>query len=482
MFIQLFPFTESRLLLFEQLFEMDKEWTVLSYSLCSAILKASKLGIYQGNGSFYDAFITGSNSEGGAIARLFKPTDGHISRDTEIDTELVLLDIPVSHKNLVEDISDKEGFVKVRFTDDILYDLILKGNWKVKKEDYTKYVPFLFEDGYVRPDFLKEKIRRALIWSDRSRNMLEDLLSGSIEKDVNLIIRPPKLTKATVESSIGIYIDKNYIINWAWDVSTVFRIHWWPDIAREWVFRKRNWPKKSFINEITKTAYIITKSSVEPSLEKDVTELRYSFSHLERALVSRRSADQNYIYFIFKSMFYKWIKPIDSDIISSFFAKTVMFWACEEFSPDNRMWQKCSCVHAINHLFRELLSALEKSHLPYYFIPSINVIENISDYVRIKMISIVKEIVCDTEKFVPENVGEVIGVSQEMLSMAKSVNKVIMYYNYKLFRALYSVYVNKNQPSQMFFTFATAAVQEVLFWFALFFIELNRLYLIPRRR
>ena len=98
------------------------------------------------------------------------------------------------------------------------------------------------------------------------------------------------------------------------------------------------------------------------------------------------------------------------------------------------------------------------------------------------MISIVKEIVCDTEKFVPENVGEVIGVSQEMLSMAKSVNKVIMYYNYKLFRALYSVYVNKNQPSQMFFTFATAAVQEVLFWFALFFIELNRLYLICRGR
>ena len=482
MFLQLFPFTESRLVLFEQLFEMDKEWTVLSHSLCSAVLKVSKLGIYQKNGVFHDAIITGSNSEGGAMSRLFKPTDGNISRDIEIDTELMLLDIFVSHKNLVEDISDKEGFVKVRFTDDILHNLIVKGNWKVKKEDYIKYVPFLFEDGYIRPYFLKEKIRRALIWDDRCRNMLEDLLSGSIEKNVNLVIRPPKLTKATVESSIDIYVDKNHFINLAGDVSTVFRINWWPDIAREWIFRKRNWPKKTFINEITKTAYLITKSSVEPSLEKDVTELRYSFSHLERALVSRRSADQNYIYFIFKSMFYKWIKPIDSDIISSFFAKTVMFWVCEELSPDNKMWQKCSCVHAINHLFRELLSALEKSHLPYYFIPSINVIENISDYVRIKMISIVKEIVCDTEKFVPENVGEVIGASQEMLSMAKSVNKAIMYYNYKFFRALCSVYVNKNQPSQMFFTFATAAVQEVLFWFALFFIELNRLYLICRGR
>ena len=202
-----------------------------------------------------------------------------------------------------------------------MHNLIVKGNWKVKKEDYIKYVPFLFEDGYVRPYFLKEKIRRALIWDDRCRNMLEDLLSGSIEKNVNLVIRPPKLTKATVESSIDIYVDKNHFINLAGDVSTVFRINWWPDIAREWIFRKRNWPKKTFINEITKTAYLITKSSVEPSLEKDVIELRYSFSHLERALISRRSADQNYIYFIFKSMFYKWIKPIDSDITSSFFAK-----------------------------------------------------------------------------------------------------------------------------------------------------------------
>ena len=482
MFIQLFSFTESRLVLFEQLYELDREWTVLSHSLLSALLKTSKFGINQKNGALHDTIITGSNSEGGAMSRLFKPTDGHISRDIEIDTELMLLDIPVSHKNLVEDISDKKGFVKVRFTDNILRNLLVKGNWKVEKEDYIKYLSFLFEDGYVRPYFLKEALRRKLIINDPTRNILEVLLSGSIGKNVNLVFRRPKLTKATVEISVDIYVDKNYVCNWAWDVSTVFRLNWWPDIAREWVFRKRNWPNKTFVNEFTKTAYLITKSSVEPNLEKDVTELRYSFSHLERELVSRRSADQNYIYLIFKSMFYKWIKPIDSDIIYSFFAKTVMFWACEEFSPDQKIWQKDSCIHALNYLFRELLSALEKSHLPYYFIPSINVIEKIPGNLRIKMISIVKDIVCVTEMFVPANVNEVIVVSQEMLSMVKSLNKVMKYYNYEFFKALYSVYVNKNQPSQMFITFATAAVQEVLFCFALFLIELNRLYLIYRQR
>ena len=133
MFIQLlFSFTESRLVFFEQLYELDKEWTVLSRSLLSALLKTSKFGINQKNGALHDAIITGSNSEGGVMSRLFKPTDGHISRDIEIDTELMLLDIPVSHKNLVKDISDKKGFVKVRFTENILHNLILKGNWKVQ--------------------------------------------------------------------------------------------------------------------------------------------------------------------------------------------------------------------------------------------------------------------------------------------------------------------------------------------------------------
>ena len=55
------------------------------------------------------------------------------------------------------------------------------------------------------------------------------------------------------------------------------------------------------------------------------------------------------------------------------------------------------------------------------------------------MISIVKDIACVTEMFVPANVNEVILVSQQMLSMLKSLNKVTKYYNYELFKALYSV-------------------------------------------
>ena len=193
-----------------------------------------------------------------------------------------------------------------------------------------------------------------------------------------------------MKDNFDVYVNEKFILNVAWDFSTLIRINWWPHVANEWIFRERKWPKKTVINKLTKISYLITKSSVDPSSENDTSELRYSFAHLERELISRRLSDQGYLYLIFKSMFYKWIKPIDPDVISSFIVKTVMFWVCEEYYPNHRIWRKKSCVPTLNRLFWKLLSALEDRHFPYYSIPSINVIETINDELRIKMISIVK--------------------------------------------------------------------------------------------
>lgn len=101
-------------------------------------------------------------------------------------------------------------------------------------------------------------------------------------------------------------------------------------------------------------------------------------------------------------MFSKWIKPIDSKVISSFIVKTVMFWFCEEYCPQDGIWQKESCVCILTLLFRRLLKALEERHLPYYFISSIYVIKKTDDESRVKMISVVKEIECNTQTFIPK--------------------------------------------------------------------------------
>ena len=263
--------------------------------------------------------------------------------------------------------------------------------------------------------------------SPLTRLQIKTFLSAWTEERITLKFNTPTITKATVQDNFDVYINEKLILNIAWDISTLIRINWWPDVANEWIFRKRNLPKQTVINDLTKVSYLIAKSSASPNLESNTSELRYSFAHLERELTSRRSSDQNYIYLIFKSMFYKWIKPIDPDVISSFIVKTIMFWVCEEYYPNHRIWRKKSCVRTLNRLFCKLLSALEDRHLPYYFIPSINVIDTINDELRIKMISIIMDIVCDTWKCIPKNVDEVTEVSKEMLNLATSVHNLLNY-------------------------------------------------------
>ena len=176
-------------------------------------------------------------------------------------------------------------------------------------------------------------------------------------------------------------------------------------------------------------------------------------------------------------MFYKWIKTIDSEVISSFIAKTIMFWVCEKYPPEHRIWQKKSCVGTLNHLFCELLSALEEKNLPYYFIPHINVIDMMNDTVRMKMVSVVKEIVSDTSNFIPGNVLEVIEVSQEMFSMLKLFHGVFDSYHF-----LYTDPQTKKQLTQSTKVLGIPVFREILFYLIIFLIEMNRFCLIYGRK
>ena len=214
--------------------------------------------------------------------------------------------------------------------------------------------------------------------------------------------------------------------------------------------------------------------------------MRYSFAHLERELVLKRSSDQGYIYLIFKFMFYKWVKPIDSETISSFVAKTIMFWASEKYPPDSKMWQKASSIYAVTYLFRELLSALEKNYLPYYFIPCINVIEKVNDTLRMKLISKIEEILCNTERFIPTDVSTVVKISQEILVILKAVNQLLKFFDKNLMKKIrkkfLKIHPKDHQSSEILILSTIAAVQEVLFYFIVLLIELNRFCLIHKDR
>ena len=482
-FIYVLHFIGSELLQFEELHKIDTELTVLASNILEAVREKSRLGKNQNEGSLQNADIAGSASEGGMVARIFRPVNENLAREVEADIQFTLFEIPPSHKNIVEDIPGRKGFVKLCVEDDVMWSFSTKGTWKIKREKFEIYREKICMDGYLNPYFLKKELARLLKIEINSRCLMESLLTASVGEKVQLIIQPPKITKATVEGGFDVYISGKHITSAAWDVATVIRIKWWPDIAREWIFRDRNWPSQLVVTNMTKMTYLITKPSDE---QKSTLELRYSFAHLERELALKRSSDQGYIYLIFKSMFYKWIKPIDSEAISSFVAKTIMFWASEKYPPESKMWQKASSIYAVTYLFRELLSALEKKHLPYYFIPCINIIERVNDTLRTKLISKTEDILCEVERFVPADVSEVVTISQEILVILKAVNQLLKFFDKKLMKKIRRKFLKfhpkNHQSSEILILFTIAAIQEVLFYFMVLLIEVNRFCLIHKDR
>ena len=477
------PFIGSELFQFEELHKIDTELAVLATNILEVVRQKSRLGKKQNEGSLQNADIAGSVSEGGMVARIFRPVNENLAREVEADIQFTLFEIPPSHKNIVEDIPGRKGFVKLCAEEDVLWSFSTKTTWKIKREKFETYHEKIIMDGYLNPYFLKKELAKRLQIEINSRCVIESLLTASVGEKVQLIIQPPKITKATVEGGFDVYISGKHIFSAAWDVATVIRIKWWPDVAREWIFRDRNWPSQLFVTKMTKMAYLITKPSDE---QNSTLEMRYSFAHLERELVLKRSSDQGYIYLIFKSMFYKWVKPIDSETISSFVAKTIMFWTSEKYPPDSKMWQKASSIYAVTYLFRELLSALEKKHLPYYFIPCINIIEKVNDTLRMKMISKIEEILSNIEKFIPTDVSKVVKISQEILVILKAVNQLLKFFDKnfikKIRKRFLKIHPKDHQSSETLILLTIAALQEVLFYFIVLLIELNRFCLIHKDR
>ena len=381
--------------------------------------------------AFCNTAIAGSIYEGGCVARVFRPINGTVNREIEIDVESTLLEIPECQKHFVQDIPDKKGFAKLRLTKDEFTSLVVQSDWKRDTRQLQKFVSKCFDNDYFKPYDLKDEIKRVADISGNNVYVLEAFLTTFLGEKVKVIFKEPEVTKAIVTFGLDIYLKGKHFIHAALDFATLIRLNWWPDVAREWISRKRKWPDATIISELTKCSYLITKSYDGTGSEKDKTELRYSFAHLEKELISRRSSNQAYIYLIFKSMFCKWIKPIDPEQISSFIAKTIMFWVCEKYPPDHWIWQKGSCVRALTYLFVKLLSTLENEHLPYYFIPSINVIEKVNYTVRAKIKSKVKEIILNIEMFIPDNVAEVIEVCRGIISLSNALKNSIKYYEEK---------------------------------------------------
>jgi len=107
----------------------------------------------------------------------------------------------------------------------------------------------------------------------------------------------------------------------------------WPEIAREWIFRKRcfGWPSQEMINEIVKQGcYIVPVGSKVNNGSEN--EWRLSFNLAEKYPVFTFNHIQLMIYGLLTIILKEIISQHEdiSELLCSYFLKTTLFWVIEE--------------------------------------------------------------------------------------------------------------------------------------------------------
>lgn len=203
------------------------------------------------------------------------------------------------------------------------------------------------------------------------------------------------------------------------DTAYLLRLEWKPLLVERWENRSRNWPFNMDFSRKLNEGYLIAKPSLLERNKINSTMFRYSFAHLERKIVRLQSPTQRLVYLIFKSMIYRWIIPIDSETLSSYIGKTIMFWTCEKYPPHHVLWGDStkSIIEAVKYLFKQLLNVFEKGYLQYYFVPKINVIANVKKESVKKVKETIRMVLSDIEGSMPKNVEGVSNVLDKARNM-----------------------------------------------------------------
>ena len=184
-----------------------------------------------------------------------------------------------------------------------------------------------------------------------------------------------EMTKATSAWEMQVNISGDFWTDTSMDLAAMFSADWWPAVAKDWLTRQRNWPSKDVIEELSQSSYIIAKPSHGDRDRLDSVEGSNSFHAVEASLAQLRSPNQKFIYLVFKSLIYKYIKPIGTDKIPSFWGKNIMLWFTEHHGDDDTFW--LYLVECVQKLLSSLLESIREKKLDYFFIPQVNVMETL---------------------------------------------------------------------------------------------------------
>lgn len=329
----------------------------------------------------------------------------NIHREIELDVEYVILNISKKYKHCIEEIAGKPGFLRISMNKHncSCHDCVLNV-YEIDIQQMRDHYE------YAKPFYTKQRFNDLNGKNCAIVQFVLAIVCNLPFNDVKVVGPHNKITKATFSTSYSIFIREKLQRIMSGDLAIIVKLNWISTPVQEWIKTKQGWPPLSLITNSIRESYIIAKTSREEKPNQDATEWRYSFARIEHRLISLHSMEQRIIYLVFKSMFYKWLKPIDELNLDSFLAKTTMFWVCARYPPDSSYWRvdRHSMSRVLIHLLSTLRTSFQRKFFPYYFIPEINIIEHIPLATNRKVALQLLKMMLDVERFVPRNIQPVI--------------------------------------------------------------------------
>ena len=227
---------------------------------------------------------------------------------------------------------------------------------------------------------------------------------------------------------------KNFI---SFDNVSCFSCKFWPQVATEWHRRNRKWPSSEHVEMIVNAGcFIVAKQSVANDARYKL-EWRWSFSLAEMKIAGLRSPKMHYSYFVFKSLFYTYLKPKDNSrgSLASYIAKTCMFHLSEQ--KDESWWNAKQTSECVYHLMVFLRKCLKMKTLCHYFIKDLNLLSNLDNDVLKSSLEIVDMLLDNPVKyFVFDSgpVGTINDIKDEIQQVDSNTNVLSFSFGKELFR------------------------------------------------
>ena len=173
----------------------------------------------------------------------------------------------------------------------------------------------------------------------------------------------------------------------------VYSIHcsFWPDAAREWQSRQRQyaWPSPCGMKNIVDFGFHLVPIG-HPHSDTNMMEWRISFSVAERKLVWSFNHIQIQCYAVLKLILKEFINPNCSPsnrVLCSYFIKTFLFWEYEETNPS--FWCKENFKECVMRVLSDFCECIRMRSLRHYFIPSFNLLSvKMTDQAQMELLRI----------------------------------------------------------------------------------------------